>query len=84
MMEQVRRFPGQEKEVFEYFQKNPQAIEQLRAPIYEDKVVDFVLEMAARSRRKRSRVEELMKDPDDEEEAPRQKSESQSEVQGQG
>ena len=46
MMEHVRRFPGQEKQVFEYFQKNPQAVEQLRAPIYEDKVVDFILEMA--------------------------------------
>ncbi|MEM9441728.1 MAG: trigger factor [Pseudomonadota bacterium] len=65
MMEQVRRFPGQEKQVFEYFQKNPQAIEQLRAPIYEDKVVDFVLEMAKVEDQPVS-VEELMKDPDEE------------------
>jgi len=65
MMEQVRRFPGQEKEVFEYFQKTPQAIEQLRAPIYEDKVVDFVLEMA-KVEDKAVTVEELMKDPDEE------------------
>ena len=63
MMEQIRRFPGQEKEVFEYFQKNPQAVEQLRAPIYEDKVVDFVLEMA-KVEEKTVSVEELMKDPD--------------------
>ncbi|MGI9499226.1 MAG: trigger factor [Geminicoccaceae bacterium] len=68
MMEQVRRFPGQEKEVFEYFQKNPQAVEQLRAPIYEDKVVDFVLEMA-KVEDKEVAVEELMKDPDEEAEA---------------
>ncbi len=69
MMEQIRRFPGQEKQVFEYFQKNPQAVEQLRAPIYEDKVVDFVLEMA-KVEEKTVSVEELMKDPDaDEEEA---------------
>ena len=66
MMEQVQRFPGQEKQVFEYFQKNPQAIEQLRAPIYEDKVVDFVLEMAKVDDKAVS-VEELMKDPDEEE-----------------
>ena len=66
MMEQVRRFPGQEKQVFEYFQNNPQAVEQLRAPIYEDKVVDFVLEMAKIDEKAVS-VEELMKDPDEEE-----------------
>jgi trigger factor len=66
MMEQVRRFPGQEKQVFEYFQKNPQAVEQLRAPIYEDKVVDFVLEMAKVEDQTVS-VEDLMKDPDEEE-----------------
>ena len=58
--------------MFEYFQKNPQAVEQLRAPIYEDKVVDFVLEMA-KVEDKAVSVEELMKDPDDEEEAPKQK-----------
>ncbi len=80
MMEQVRRFPGQEKQVFEYFQKNPQAIEQLRAPIYEDKVVDFVLEMAKVEDQTVS-VEELMKDPDEEEaeaKAPKAKDEAAS------
>jgi trigger factor len=46
VLAQARRFPGQERQVLEYFQKNPQAIEQLRAPIFEDKVVDFVLELA--------------------------------------
>ena len=66
VFEQARRYPGQEKQVFEYFQKNPQAIEQLRAPIYEDKVVDFVLEMAAVSEKEVS-VEELMKDPEEDE-----------------
>ncbi len=66
VMEQARRFPGQEQQVFEYFQKNPQAVEQLRAPIYEDKVVDFVLEMAT-VEDKDVTVEELMKDPDEDE-----------------
>ncbi len=66
VMEQARRFPGQEQQVFEYFQKNPQAIEQLRAPIYEDKVVDFVLEMATVEDNDVT-VEELMKDPDEDE-----------------
>ncbi len=44
--EEARRFPGQEQQVFEYYTKNPQAMAQLRAPIYEDKVVDFILELA--------------------------------------
>lgn len=46
MIEQARRFPGQERQVMEYFQKNPEAANSLRAPIFEDKVVDFILEMA--------------------------------------
>ena len=66
VLEQARRYPGQEQQVFEYFQKNPQAIEQLRAPIYEDKVVDFILEMAAVEDTEVT-VEELMKDPDEDE-----------------
>jgi trigger factor len=81
MMEQIRRFPGQEKQVFEYFQKNPQAVEQLRAPIYEDKVVDFVLEMAKVEDQTVS-VEELMKDPDEEDaeaKAPKTKDKAESE-----
>lgn len=47
MIEQARRFPGQERQVMEYFQKNPEASQSLRAPIFEDKVVDFILEMAS-------------------------------------
>lgn len=41
---EARRYPGKEKQVFEYYQKNPGAIEAVKAPIYEDKVVDFILE----------------------------------------
>lgn len=46
MIEQARRFPGQERQVMEYFQKNPEAAQSLRAPIFEDKVIDFIVEMA--------------------------------------
>jgi trigger factor len=67
MLEEARRYPGQEKRVLDYFKKNPQAVMQLRAPIYEDKVVDFVLELAKPKEKKVSR-EELLKRPDDEEE----------------
>ncbi|MEM1020027.1 MAG: trigger factor, partial [Pseudomonadota bacterium] len=43
---EAQRFPGQEQQVVEFYRKNPQAMAQLRAPLYEDKVVDFILEMA--------------------------------------
>lgn len=42
---EARRYPGQERKVFEFYQNNPQAMAQLRAPLYEDKVVDFILEL---------------------------------------
>ena len=46
LMEQARQYPGQEQQVLEFYKNNPQAVAQLRAPIYEDKVVDFLLELA--------------------------------------
>jgi trigger factor len=46
LIEQARRFPGQEKAVYEYYEKTPGALAELRAPIIEDKVVDFVIEKA--------------------------------------
>jgi len=46
MIEQMRGYPGQEQMVMEYFQKTPGAVDQLRAPLFEDKVVDFIVELA--------------------------------------
>lgn len=43
---EARRYPGQEAQVFEYYRSNAQALEALRAPVFEDKVVDFILELA--------------------------------------
>jgi trigger factor len=54
---EARRYPGQEKQVFEFFQKNPAALAQLRAPIFEDKVVDRIVAEAAVSEREVSREE---------------------------
>ena len=45
VMEEARRYPGQEQMVFEYFQKNPEAMQQLAGPIFEDKTIDFIMEM---------------------------------------
>lgn len=44
IVEEARRYPGQEQQVLEYYQKNEDALAQLRAPVYEDKVVDFLFE----------------------------------------
>jgi trigger factor len=46
LISEARNFPGQERQVIEFFQKDPNAMAQLRAPIYEDKVVDHILETA--------------------------------------
>jgi len=43
---EARKYPGQEAKVFEFYQKNPQAVESIKAPIYEEKVVDFILSQA--------------------------------------
>ncbi len=46
MRAEAGRYPGQEAQVIEFFRKNPQAAETLRGPIFENKVVDYVLELA--------------------------------------
>ena len=61
VMEHVRQFPGQEQRVWDYYRQNPQATAGLRAPIYEEKVVDFVLELAGVTEQKVAR-EELYKE----------------------
>jgi len=45
-MNEARRYPGQERKVFEFYQNNAQALAQLRAPLYEDKVVDYIVDVA--------------------------------------
>jgi trigger factor len=60
LVARARSYPGQERVVYEYFEKNPSAVMELRAPIFEDKVVDYVLEQAKPTDRKVS-VEELTK-----------------------
>jgi trigger factor len=60
LMEQARRFQGQEKFVYEYYEKTPGAVAQLRAPIFEDKVVDHIVAQAKPTDRKVTR-EELFK-----------------------
>ncbi|MCZ4353734.1 trigger factor [Roseovarius aestuarii] len=46
IMEQARQYPGQERQFFEFVQQNQQMQQQMRAPIFEDKVIDYVVELA--------------------------------------
>jgi trigger factor len=61
VIERARQMPGREKEVWDYYRNNANALAQLRAPIYEDKVVDFILELANVTEKKVTR-EDLYRD----------------------
>src|SRR5258705_12509963 len=68
VIERRHRMPGREKEVWDYYRNNNNALAQLRAPIYEDKVVDFILELANVTEKKVTR-EDLYKDDEAEKSA---------------
>ncbi len=62
---EARRHPGYERQVLDFYRQNPGALANLRAPIYEDKVVDFIVELAKPEERRVSPKELLaMPDPD--------------------
>ena len=63
MAEQAQRFPGQEAMVMQYYQENPQAMQELQAPIFEEKIIDYILELAKVTDKKVS-TEELLADPE--------------------
>ena len=46
MMQELQRYPGREKEILDYFKKNPDAQNQLSGPVFEDKIIDFIIELA--------------------------------------
>ncbi len=64
VMAEARRYPGQEKAVFEYYQNNKQALEALRAPLFEEKVVDYILEQVKTNEKVLSPEELYSYDPD--------------------
>ena len=65
LVARARSFPGQEKQVWDFYRNNSQALAELRAPIYEEKVVDHILGLAKVEERKVTK-EELLKPVDDE------------------
>jgi trigger factor len=70
LVDQARQFPGQEQQVWDHFRKNPQAMAGIRAPLFEDKVIDFILELAEVTEKQVTRDELLA---DDEETTSRPK-----------
>src|SRR5580692_980508 len=64
LVERTRQFPGREQEIWDYYRKNPSALASVRAPLFEEKVVDFILELA-KVTEKRVEREELYQDDDD-------------------
>ncbi len=64
LIDRARQSPGREKEVWDFYRNNPNALAQLRAPIYEDKVVDFILELANVTEKKVTR-DDLLKEEED-------------------
>jgi trigger factor len=70
LIAEVRRFPGQEQQVYDYYRKNPQALAGLRAPVFENKVVDFVAEKGDITDKKMTRAELAKLIQADEDEVP--------------
>ena len=61
MMREIQKYPGQEKQITDYLKNNPEAQQQLSGPIFEDKIIDFVLELANVNEKTVS-IEELYKE----------------------
>jgi trigger factor len=70
LIAEVRRFPGQEQQVYDYYRKNPQALAGLRAPVFENKVVDFVADKGKITDKKMTRAELAKLIQADEDEVP--------------
>ena len=67
LMARARQFPGQEKQVFDHYRKNPNALIELRGPVFEQKVVDFLVSKAKVTEKSVSREElQAMVQDDDE------------------
>lgn len=73
VINEAQKYRGQEKEVFDYYSKNRQALESLRAPIFEEKVVDFILELAD-VKEKEVSVDELTAEEEEDEKPKAKKS----------
>ena len=67
LIDRARQFPGQEKEVFEFYKNNPEALVELRGPIFEQKVIDHIIEKAKVTEKEvtREELEKLLEEEDE-------------------
>ena len=72
VIERARQFPGQEKMVWDFYRKNPQAMAEIRAPIFEEKVIDHIL-ASAKVTDKAVSKDELFKEEDEDDSKPKKK-----------
>ncbi len=70
LVAEIRRFPGQEQQVYDYYRKNPEALASLRAPVFENKVVDFIVELAEKTDKPMTRAELVKLIEEDEDDVP--------------
>ncbi len=61
---EAQKYPGQEAQVFEFYQKNKNALDSLKAPLFEEKVVDYIVELADVTEKSVS-IDELTKEDDE-------------------
>jgi trigger factor len=78
VIQEAQRFPGQERDVFDYYSQNRHALESLRAPLFEDKVVDYILELATITEKSVTpdQLTRILEDEEDEAAGKKGKSES--------
>ncbi len=71
LIERARQFPGQEKQVFEYYREHPEALIELRGPIFEQKVIDHIIEQAQVTEKEvtRDELEDILKEEEEKAEA---------------
>ncbi len=72
LFQEAQRYQGQEQQVLEFYRNNPQAMQSLTAPLYEDKVIDFILELAKIEDRTVT-LEELLAEPEETAKKPAKK-----------
>jgi trigger factor len=70
VIERARQYPGQEQQVWDYYRKNANALASLRAPIFEEKVVDFIVELADVSEKKVTREEVFKAEEEEDDKLP--------------
>ena len=81
ILAEARRMPGREQQVMEFYKSNPEALANLRAPLFEDKVIDFIIEMA-KVMDSRVSPEDLMRSPDEAAEGDGRPSDAKAKAEG--